>query len=250
MQPTTNLLINAARKAAKFLQRDFYELQIVRGVNKVEFIDKSILKVKTILIDELNENFGNIHFADDNTSSKLQEYDLFIEIIDSKINLNHGLPFFATSITHFKLDKNGDLFASSQILHFPALAETYYAEKGLGAWVERYLQSSSGNSQRLRTSENRDLANILIASNHQSDYLSKQSQLRHFGSINYDLVSFLGGKVDIFHYDKINDISSIGLQLMVTEAGGLRISSAQGFTFTNQFLASKLDPKSHRTLFI
>ncbi|WP_032139451.1 inositol monophosphatase family protein [Rickettsia tamurae] len=163
MQPITNLLINALRKAVKFLHRDFLELEMLQknSVRNEEFCKRSYLRLKTLLCEELQKHTQYLFFPDDQFDLNNNYESVFlINPIDSPNNFARSIPFFAISVTYLKRNQEV-LTPTSTVIYFPALNEIYYAEKGKGAWIEKNNLNSNYQGLRLRVSDNADLKNCL-----------------------------------------------------------------------------------------
>ncbi len=109
MQPITNLLILSLRRALKFLQRDFLELELLQSSGRANegFAKNSYVRLKSRLQEELEKNVKNIYFSDMSFSEyALQNHGLdeciFVNPIDSLSNLAKSLPFFGLSLTYLK----------------------------------------------------------------------------------------------------------------------------------------------------
>ncbi|MFY9590246.1 inositol monophosphatase family protein [Rickettsia endosymbiont of Halotydeus destructor] len=244
MQPITNLLISATRKAVKFLQRDFLELEMLQrtSVGNKGFCEKSYSKLKTLLQTELQRYSESLFFPDDlfEIDKNNGEVAFLVQPIDSPDNLARSIPFFALSITYLKRTREG-LTPLSTIIHFPALGEIYYAEKGKGAWVERdNFNSISNKSARLRVSGINDLKNALIISDNLSDPLFSANDTRDFGSSCYSAILLASGKIDIIYLSSLNYTLYHGFELIIKEAGGAVANNGNKFIASNDYLKQVL----------
>ena len=242
MQPTTNSLIMASRKASKLLLRDFHELEMLQNSSKgtLEFCNKSLQRTKTLLNDELQKNWKNIVFADEKFSTPTdRDIILFVHPLEAIGNLSKSLPFFAMMITVLK--KNNDsLIPTCSIIIFPALHEIYYAENGGGAWCEKSSLESSGKNARLRISGCSILENSYIASDRAEPLDSSLKNIRVSGSYAYDLCLLASGKVDAVCFASLNPILRPGFELFVKEIGGFNYRYNDGMIASNQTLGTKL----------
>lgn len=163
MQGETQLLIELTRKAAKFLHRDYFELENLQrtGKTNIEFCLKSRLKLAEILTDGLNKYYKKIIKLDDEWP--IVSYNgkaVIFETVDNIYNLSRALPYFAIILSVVNIT-TGSVTPEKTIINFPILGEVYYAEKGKGAWLERYISNFGGN-KRLRVSEVKNFVDSLI----------------------------------------------------------------------------------------
>jgi len=161
-----NVMVNACRKAAKTLIRDFGEIEKLQVSLKGpgDYVTASDKKVEQILITELqkarpdysilSEEIGQIK---KNESSKW-----IIDPIDGTSNFLHGIPHFAISLG---LEHNGEIICG--IIYDPIKDEMFVAEKGNGAYL---------NNQRIRVSARPKLQDCMIFSGGPR-YKSKNKEL-------------------------------------------------------------------------
>ena len=96
------IMIRAARKASKYIVRDFLELEklqvSVKGQN--DFVTNVDIKVQEIIHSELNKARTDYGFImEEGQSEKLDAENIWIiDPIDGTLNFMHGLPYFAISI--------------------------------------------------------------------------------------------------------------------------------------------------------
>ncbi|WP_342270616.1 inositol monophosphatase family protein [Rickettsia endosymbiont of Orchestes rusci] len=244
MQPITNLLISATRKAVKFLQRDFLELEMLQRTSSGNkgFCEKSYLKLKTLLQNELQRHLESLFFPEDifEIDNNNREVAFLVHPIDSTNNLARSIPFFALSITYLKKIQE-TLTAVSTVIHFPALNEIYYAEKGKGAWVERDSFNSINNkSARLRVSGIADLKNSLTVSDNLTDTPFPVTDVRAFGSPCYSAILLAAGKIDIIYLSSLNYTLYHAFELIIKEAGGVVVNNNNKFIASNDHLKQAL----------
>ncbi|HJD59665.1 MAG TPA: inositol monophosphatase [Rickettsia endosymbiont of Omalisus fontisbellaquei] len=243
MQPITNLLINALRKAVKFLHRDFLELEMLQknSVRNEEFCRRSYLRLKTLLCEELQKHTQDLFFPEDQFDLNNNYESVFlVNPIDSPNNFARSIPFFAVSITYLKKTQ-GALSPSSTVIYFPVLNEIYYAEKGKGAWVEKNNLNSNDQRLRLRVSDNDDLKNCLaIIEGLNYDNLEEIDNIRSFGSPCYGAMLVASGKADLICLSLLNFTLYYAFELLIKEAGGIIIDSSDKFIYSNRYIAKRL----------
>lgn len=244
MHWNTGLLIDATRKASRFLHRDYFELENLQSSSKSteSFCNKSVLKSMENLQETLSRYYKTIIFTGQDIAKFLELSSLIalIEPLDGIKNLQRSLPFFAIMITILSR-KNINWIAEKCIINFPAINEIYYAEKGKGAWLERHSSNFSG-AMRIRVSGTRTLDNIVIAS--ENDTLSRANMIsdnyRNYGSYLYSATLLCSGKIDLCLFTK-KDISFKGLELLVIESGGRSFIKNDLFVGTNYYLSDKIN---------
>ncbi|MFA1689161.1 inositol monophosphatase [Candidatus Rickettsia barbariae] len=245
MQPITNLLINALRKAVKFLHRDFLELEMLQknSVRNEEFCKRSYLKLKTLLCEELQKYTQYLFFPEDKFDLNNNYESVFlINPIDSPNNFARSIPFFAISVTYLKRNQEV-LIPTSTVIYFPALNEIYYAEKGKGAWIEKNNLNSNYQGLRLRVSDNADLKNclaIIEGVNHNDLEEIEVANIRSFGSLCYGATLVASGKADLICLSLLNFTLYYAFELFIKEAGGIIIDSSDKFLYSNRYIAKKL----------
>jgi len=222
MQGDTSLVVDATRKASRFLQRDYFELENLQASDKktTSFCQKSCTKAVQILQENLSKYYKTVIFdAKELEGSNFFGKAALVETMDGFGNFTRSLPFFAIMVTIVS-KKNGEIIADRSVMNFPALGEIYYAEKGKGAWMDRYSSNVPGSS-RVRVSGANNVKDALIAVTGKNIEFAKKisSDIRILDSYTYSLIMLISGKVDILICDE-RKISSKGVELFVLEAAG------------------------------
>ena len=149
-----NVMMKAARKAARQLVRDFGEVEKLQVSVKgpANFVTAADRKAEQTLRDELmaarpgysfvGEEGGRIDGPD-------KTHTWYVDPLDGTTNFLHGIPQFAISIG---LQREGTIIAG--VIYNPANDELYTAERGKGAFL---------NDQRLRVAGRRQLGDCVIA---------------------------------------------------------------------------------------
>lgn len=222
MEGDTGLIIDATRRASRFLQRDYFELESLQSSDKgtEPFCQKSCSKAVQTLHEALSKYYKTIIFDNKEVSNtNFVGKALLIETLDGLGNLARSLPFFAIMVTVIS-KKDGKVIAEKSVMNFPALGEIYYTEKGKGVWLERHSSNLAG-ALRARVSGADDVKNALIASSSSKINLARSisSNIRVFESYSYAVALLICGKVDVLLAES-RDISAKGVELFVTEAAG------------------------------
>lgn len=220
------VMINAARKAAKGLRRDFGEAEALQVSRKgaADFVSRADVQAEQAIFEELSkgrpkygfvmEERGEIEGADNSNR-------WLVDPLDGTTNFLHGLPHFAISIA---LERDRQPYAG--VVYNPATDELYWAEKGEGAFV---------NDRRLRVSTRKDPSSALFATGlpfmgrpgreqalREADVvLANTAGIRRFGAAALDLAYVAAGRFDAYWERGLNpwDVSA-GI-VLVREAGGI-----------------------------
>jgi myo-inositol-1(or 4)-monophosphatase len=220
-----NVMIAAARKAARSLKRDFGEIEKLQVSLKgpANFVTAADRRAEEILRTELAKarpgygfhgEEGGRHEGTDRTHTWI------VDPLDGTTNFLHGLPQFAISIG---LDRSGTIVAG--VIYNPATDELFTAERGKGAFV---------NDQRLRVAARKRMADAVVACGlpHRgrgdlalgikelAAVQDKVAGLRRFGAAALDLAYIAAGRFDIYWERNLSPWDMAAGLLMVRESGG------------------------------
>ena len=149
-----NMMIKAARKAARSLLRDFGEVENLQVSAKGpgDFVSRADIKAEQLIRDELTEARPNYGWLGEE-SAEVKGADptrrWIVDPLDGTTNFLHGLPHWAISIG---LEHKGEVVAG--VVYDPVKDEMFVAEKGAGAYL---------NDRRLRVSGRRDMIEMIFA---------------------------------------------------------------------------------------
>lgn len=224
--PLLNVMMKAAREAAKPLVRDFGELENLQVSKKgpADFVSAADTRTEKILHRELSKARPKVGFLMEESGTvegDEGEGRWIIDPVDGTTNLLHGLPHFAISIAFAKAD---DLIAG--LIYDPIKDEMFTAEKGQGAHL---------NGRRLRVSSRPDIENALFATgipfkgkphhelflDQMKEVMAVSSGIRRYGSAALDLAYVAAGRYDGFW--------EIGLKIWDIAAGIVLVREAGGF---------------------
>lgn len=154
ISPLLTAVVGAVKKSASSMDRDFSELEqlqnSVRG-NK-NFVFGTYSRIEKNLKAELAKIRPDMPMFTPNDKVVGDSY-FAISPIEGLINFAHGNPDFAVSVA---LVENGAIICA--VVYNPARDETFFAEKGKGAYKEGYR-----NHERLRVSAVKELDGALIS---------------------------------------------------------------------------------------
>jgi myo-inositol-1(or 4)-monophosphatase len=227
-----NVMVKAARAAARSLNRDFGEveqLQVsVKGPG--DFVTLADKRAERIIQGELAkarpgygfllEEAGVIEGAD-------KTHRWIVDPLDGTTNFLHSIPLFTISIA---LEREGELVAG--VIYNPVSDELFTAEKGQGAFV---------NDRRLRVSGRKQLADAVLTTgiphSHRGDpdLFAREFRalsplvagLRRTGSAALDLAWLAAGRFDGYWERGLAAWDVAAGIVMVREAGGM-VSDCDG----------------------
>ena len=226
------VMMDAARKAARGLARDFGETQALQVSRKgvADFVSKADLRAEETIFETLStarpkygfvmEERGEIEGADNSNR-------WIVDPLDGTTNFLHGRGHDAVSMA---LERDRQPFAG--VVFNPIADEMFWAEKGQGAWV---------NDRRIRVSGRRDLSECLFATGlpfagmdgreraleETRRVLEVTAGIRRFGSAALDLAYVAAGRYDAYWERGLNVWDVAAGACLVREAGGL-ISEIDG----------------------
>lgn len=221
-----NLMIQAARKAARRLVRDFGEveqLQVsVKGIG--DFVSNADRQAEDTIREILMDGRPNYGWTGEETGEedgKDPTRRWIVDPLDGTTNYLHGLPHWAISIA---LEHKGEIV--SGVIYDPIKDELFAAEAGGGAWL---------NDRRLRVSARRDVSTMLFGTGFPfgarkggSEMLGEIGRMmprtagvRRWGVAALDLAYVAAGRFDGFWERGLAPWDMAAGIVLVREAGGL-----------------------------
>lgn len=220
----------AARKAAPRLRRDFNEVQHLQVSRKgpADFVSMADKRSEDTLVEELRKarpDWGFVLEEGGVIDGDPNKPRFIIDPLDGTTNFLHGIPHFAISIAVEEPLSNGKREITTGLVYQPLTDESFWAEKGRGAWLQ---------DQRLRVSARRDLADALIAtgipflghgnfaqwSRIFGAVAPEVAGIRRLGAAALDLAWVAGGRFDGFWESDLHIWDVAAGMLLVKEAGG------------------------------
>jgi myo-inositol-1(or 4)-monophosphatase len=226
-------MINAVRKAARGVQRDFGEvanLQVsVKGPgNFVTAADKRCEKVIHGELEKARPGYAFLMEESGKVDGSNNDFSWIIDPIDGTTNFIHAIPFFCITVA---LEHKGELITA--VTYNPITDELFTAEKGRGAFL---------NGRRLRVAARKDLGDAVAAWGipHHGEaerhamfqrelalIQTKLAGIRCIGSAALELAYVAAGRIDIMQGRGLSPWDMAAGILLVREAGGF-IASAEG----------------------
>ncbi len=227
-----NVMIKAARVAARTLLRDFKEVENLQVSMKGagDFVSKADMKAEETIREILTETRPNYGFLGEESPEVFGEDPTrrwIVDPLDGTTNFLHGLPHWAISIA---LEHKGQIV--SAVVYDPIKDEMFTAEKGEGAWM---------NERRMRVSARREMIETVFSTglpfagrkdlpetlHDLARILPGCAGVRRFGAASLDLAYVAAGRYDGFWERQLKPWDIAAGILLVREAGGL-IESIEG----------------------
>ena len=252
--PLLNVMVDAAKKAARGLLRDFGEVEQLQVSVKgpADFVSAADRKAEQVIRDELTRarpKFGFLmeehgaHVGEDTSNRWL------VDPLDGTTNFLHGIPQFAISIC---LERDGKPYAG--VIYDPVHDEMFFAEQGKGAYL---------NERRIRVAGRDRLDNAVIATGipHRgragregyipglAAMMEVAAGIRRAGSAALDLAWVAAGRYDGFWERGLKPWDLGAGVVIVREAGGhvTEVEGGDGMLASGSVLAA--NPLIHAQLF-
>jgi myo-inositol-1(or 4)-monophosphatase len=207
----------AARKAAPRLRRDFGEVEHLQVSRKgpADFVSMADKRAEQTIVDELRNarpDWGMLLEEGGEIAGNPDKPRWIVDPLDGTTNFLHGVPHFSISIAVQEKKPGGGTEITQGLVYQPLTDESFWAEKGRGAWLQ---------DQRLRTgipflgqSDPEKWAKIYLA------LAPHVAGIRRFGSAALDLAWVAAGRMDGFWEDELQPWDTAAGLLLVREAGG------------------------------
>jgi len=220
-----NVMMAAARKAARALKRDFGELEKLQVSLKgpANFVTAADRRAEETLFQELSKARPGYGFLGEESGEREgadKTHRWIVDPLDGTTNFLHGIPQFGISIG---LERDGAMVAG--LVYNPATDEMFTAEKGKGAFL---------NDQRIRVAARKSLADAVIAcglphrGRGQLELGTKEigamqhevAGLRRFGAAALDMAWVAAGRLDGYWERNVKPWDIAAGLILVREAGG------------------------------
>ncbi|OXE38973.1 inositol monophosphatase [Methylobacterium radiotolerans] len=226
------VMVDAVRKAARGLRRDFGEVENLQVSRKGpgDFVSAADRKAEEVLRDALMKarpGYGLVLEENGIIEGTDKSHTWHIDPLDGTSNFLHGVPHFAVSVG---LEREGQIVAGA--IFDPIKDELFVAERGKGAYL---------NNRRLRVSGRQDMADALVG--YGTPYLGRGSHprllrelgavmavaggTRRMGSAALDMAYVACGRLDAYWERDLQTYDFAAGVILVREAGGF-VTSADG----------------------
>jgi myo-inositol-1(or 4)-monophosphatase len=226
------VMSDAARKAARGLNRDFGELAELQVAKKApaDFVSAADLKAEQTIFEMLSKARPGYSFHGEERGlieGTDKTHTWIVDPLDGTTNFLHAIPHFAINIA---LQREGAVVAA--VTYNPVSNDLFWAEKGKGAFV---------NDHRLRVAARTRLDESVLATGipflghgQHARFLKELHQVsqrvagvRRFGSAALDLAWVAAGRYDGYWERDLSIWDLAAGLLLVTEAGG-KVTDADG----------------------
>jgi myo-inositol-1(or 4)-monophosphatase len=220
-----NVMVAAARKAARTLKRDFGEVEKLQVSLKgpANFVSAADHRAEETLRAELAKarpGYGFLGEEGGRQEGSDKTHCWIVDPLDGTTNFLHGIPQFAISIA---LERERTIVAG--VVYNPVTEELFVAERGKGAFL---------NDQRLRVAARRRLSEAVIAcglphlgrgdlAQFRKEFAAVQEKvagLRRFGAATLDLAWVAAGRLDAYWERNLSAWDIAAGLILVREAGG------------------------------
>lgn len=226
------VMSDAARKAARGLNRDFGELGELQVSRKApaDFVSAADIKAEQTIFEALEKARPGYSFMGEERGlieGTDKTHTWIVDPLDGTTNFLHAIPHFAINIA---LEREGVVVAA--VTYNPVTNELFWAEKGKGCYV---------NDRRLRVAGRKHLDESVLGTGipflghgQHARFLKELHQIsqrvagvRRFGAASLDTAYVAAGRLDGFWERDLKPWDMAAGVLMITEAGG-KVTNADG----------------------
>jgi myo-inositol-1(or 4)-monophosphatase len=230
LSPALQVVTAAVQKAGRRLLRDFGEveqLQVsVKGPS--DFVSTADLRAEQTLKEELSKARPGFAFLMEESGASGGddwEWRWVVDPLDGTTNFLHGIPHWAISVGVEKRIAADKTELVAGVIYNPASDEMFWAEKGVGAFL---------NDKRLRVSGRKDMREALFATGIPFGGVARKAEfsatlhklmpqvagVRRFGAAALDLAWVAAGRYDGFWELGLKPWDIAAGLVLVREAGG------------------------------
>ena len=237
LSPALNVVVAAVQKAGRRLLRDFGEVEQLQVSAKApgDFVSAADLRAEETLRQDLGRarpQFAFLMEESGESGNADWEWRWVVDPLDGTSNFLHGIPHWAISVGVERRTAEGKSEVVAGVIYNPASNELFWAEKGMGAFL---------NDKRLRVSGRKDMREALFATgipfapvkqkaefSHTLARLMPQvAGIRRFGAAALDLAWLAAGRYDGFWELGLKPWDVAAGMVLVKEAGGT-LSNPEG----------------------
>ena len=220
-------MIDAALAAGEGLREDFLRvasLEIAHKLNLADPVSAADLRAEKTVRDMLGRAYPDHGFLGEEgglASGKSAQSLFVVDPLDGTTNFLCGIPLFAVNIA---LVEDGRVVAG--VTHVPMLGETFWAERGGGAWL---------NGKPIAVSERKDMINAILGvgipfagkPRHRQFLVEMErlteriSGIRRLGAGAIDMVYVACGRFDAYWEQSVSPWDMAAGVVIVEEAGGI-----------------------------
>ncbi|MDQ1078732.1 inositol monophosphatase family protein [Pseudoroseomonas cervicalis] len=230
LSPALNVVVNAVQKAGRRLLRDFGEVEQLQVSMKGpgDFVSQADIRAEETLRAELGRArpaFAFLGEEQGESGAADWEWRWVIDPLDGTTNFLHGIPHWAVSVGIEKRTGPETSEIVAGVIYNPAADELFWAEKGMGAFL---------NDRRLRVSGRRDMLQAVFATGIPFAKIQRKAEfsailarlmpqvsgVRRMGSASLDLAWTAAGRYEGFWELGLNKWDIAAGLIILKEAGG------------------------------
>jgi len=214
-------MLKAAKEASKIILKHYGNYGKLKFKNPRSLLTKVDLLSDKKIKETISKKYPKHNFLTEESgfTDKGSEYTWIIDPIDGTTNFTSKIPYFAVSIG---LARNNEIIMG--IVHNPCTKETFFAEKGKGAFM---------NDKRIKVSNKNNIKDALLAFALPSSIKTSQKTfvllskifgsvrgMRNPGSAALNMCYLAAGKFDLFLSLSLSSWDAAAAYLIINEAGG------------------------------
>jgi myo-inositol-1(or 4)-monophosphatase len=226
-----DFLINISKKAGEYLLSQTSEELHIEHKGRIDLVTNADKTSQDIIVKSIEEKFPDHAIIAEEGYDKAGKdgFAWYIDPIDGTTNFVHGVPMFCISIALYN-----EALPIIGLCHNPSNEETFYAERGKGAFL---------NGKQIYVSRTANLLDSLVATGfpYKSENMDKVIKcfsnvvgnvqgIRRFGSAALDLSYVACGRFDVFWEMGLKPWDMAAGVLILEEAGG-KVTGMNGAAF-------------------
>jgi len=238
LSPSMNVLHGVVQKVGRRLLRDFGEVENLQVSAKGpgDFVSQADLRAEQTLREELGKarpGWAMLGEEGGAAGGDAWEWRWVVDPLDGTTNFLHGIPHWAISVGVERRVAPDRTELVAGCVYNPAANELFWAEKGVGAFL---------NDRRLRVSGRREMVSALFATGIPFAKVARKGEfsatlarlmpqvagVRRFGSAALDLAWVAAGRYDGYWELGLNRWDCAAGIVLVREAGGIVTDPAGG----------------------
>jgi myo-inositol-1(or 4)-monophosphatase len=221
-----------AEQAGQLLKDGLGRARDIRFKGEADLVTEMDLASENLIIHAIQTHFpSHAILAEESgaTGHTQNGYRWVIDPLDGTVNYAHGVPLFCVSIG---LEKDGVPLLG--VIHAPVLQETYWAQRGQGAFLNGTRLQVSGQTRLehalLVTGFPHELGRSPETLNTFGAFVDASQAVRRLGSSAIDLAWVAAGRFDAFWEPRLMPWDVCAGIVLVEEAGG-RVTNFDGSPF-------------------
>ncbi len=241
MPKELDVAIRAAKGGGKILETGFHNIHTIRMKTGRDLVTEMDVRSEKKILSILRKTFPDYSIYSEESGKEMKDSECMwiVDPLDGTTNYSIKNPFFNVSIALMK--RNEPIVG---VVHAPVTKETFYAEKGRGAYL---------NGKKIRVSKESDISKSLLTYCHNSDERNVMRAIEVFRRIKplamdfnrmragaLEIAFVAAGRVGCYLTCGFHSYDVAAGTLLVREAEG-RVTDFEGNDWTpqsNDFLAT------------